>query len=153
MKRTFWTSLAWVLTNASFVALLFWLETDANFFRWSPNWTLQSTACLSGLLVLIVLVYYLARLTRDKGSLAVSAIACIGLLGIVLVAAPPEPISTGWFSRPSPSPDWYRWGCVAVSSIPLVFWSITLLRVTTHFKIKEKASRTSTTTPPRSIGW
>jgi hypothetical protein len=136
MKRTIWISLGWILANASFVALLFGLEVTVNFFRWSPTWTLQSVACVSGLLVLNVLTYYLARITRDKSTLAVSLLACLGLLGIVLAAVAPELVTTGSFSRPPPSPDWYRWGRVMISSIPLVYWLIAAFR---ESELKDRA--------------
>lgn len=134
MKRAIWTSLAWVLANASFVALFFGLEADINFFRWTPQWTLQSGGCVSGILVLIVLVCYLARITRDKSSLAVSWLLSLALLGFVLAAVAPEPVTTGWLSRPSPSPGWYRWARAVVSSIPLVCLAIAMVRATTRPK-------------------
>src|SRR5688572_18590817 len=98
MKRTIWTSLAWVLVSASFVALFWGVEADSNFFRWIPKWSLQSVGSLSGMIVLMVLVYHLARITCGWSSLVVASLACLGLLGVALAAVAPEPVTTGWLS-------------------------------------------------------
>ena len=127
--RAIFTTLAWFLVNALFLALIVGLEFDLNFFSWQPRWTLQVGGCVAGIPILVVMLHYLARATQGKWVLAISSLACLALLGIVLCAVGAEPTSTGWFGRTAPSPAWYRGGRVLVGCMPIAFWSWALIRV------------------------
>jgi hypothetical protein len=127
--RTLFTTLAWILVNALFLAIIVGLEFDLNFFNWHLRWTLQVGGCIAGLPVIAVMLYYLARATQDRWVLALSSLACLALVGIVLSAVGPEPTGGGWLGRSAPSPAWYRWGRVLVGCMPIAFWTWALVRV------------------------
>ena len=126
--RTFLTTLAWFLVNALLMAVIVELELGLNFFGWHPQWTLQVCGWVAGLPIIVVMLHYLARATQNKWVLAISSLACLALLGIVLSMVGPEPTSTGWLGRSAPSPAWYRWGRVLVGCIPIAFWGWALVR-------------------------
>jgi len=122
MKRAIFTSLGWVLANALLFAIIFSLETNLNFFDWHPKWTIQVIGCVTSIVAVAALLFYLARTTKDKSALVISLIACVALVAMVILAVSPEPSSTGWFSRSRSSPAWYRWGRVLLGCIPITFW-------------------------------
>lgn len=128
MIRVIGICLAWVLATTLLAALLICLDLELNFFFWSPEWKAGVIGTFTGIGVMIVVLCYLAQITKHRISFVVALLAAAGLLGLGLIGAQPEPIGTGWLARTEPSPAWYRWGRVGVCALPLLSLGYTMWR-------------------------
>lgn len=120
MKTTL-LCLAWVAAGAISAGLFMAVDLDLNFFSWRGEWHTQAISCMAGLLAVCVATWFLARATDKALVCGVAAVSCLALVAVGLAAVAPEPMGTPgqWFSRRESSPDWYRYGRLAISCAPL----------------------------------
>jgi hypothetical protein len=127
-------------------------DFDWNFLNFSPKWNRGVVYDMSGILVSLATIWFLAKASRDKTSRAVSLLVCVllavgassGLHAEKITTAEREqavvskigPQSTPGqviggiveiqiirgFSRSEPSPLWFRGGLALLLCIPSVFW-------------------------------
>ena len=130
VMRTTLLSFAWVAVCAAFVGLFLGIDLDLNIFSWSGNWHLQSVACVTGILILIVATYFLAFATQKTLVSIVAAVSSVLLIGVGLYVVGPEPLGNPgqWLCRRAASPVWYRWGRLAIACIPLCILSCVFIR-------------------------
>jgi len=112
---------AWVALCASIVGLFVGIDLDLNFFSWIGVWKFQSVACAIGILILLISSFLLSVYRQNRIVLTVASISCVMLIIFGIWAASPEKLGNPqhWLYRSSASPDWYRWGRLVVSFLPL----------------------------------
>ena len=127
-------------------------EFDWNFFNFSPKWNRGFIYDMSGILVSLAVIWFLAKASRDKTSRAVSLLVCVFLAAGAVSGLSPEKTTTAereqavvskigpqsttgqviggiveiqivrGFSRSKPSPLWFRDGLALLLCVPSVFW-------------------------------
>jgi hypothetical protein len=122
-----------------------------NFFNFHPKWNLELIGEMSGILVALAAIWFLARASRDKTSRVVSLLVCVLLAGFGVAGSLAEPLDRPQpvqkpeisrqmsgnqaiaeyfvktaiarvFDRSEPSPIWYRGGRMLLMFVPGVFW-------------------------------
>ena len=119
--RTTLLSLGWIAACAAIVGLFLGIDLDLNFFSWVGTWHLQAVACMAGVLTLLVVICLLALATKSPPVAIAGALSCLLLVGVGIYGAQPEPLGNPgqWLTRKSASPEWYRWGRLAITCTPL----------------------------------
>ena len=119
--RTTLLSLGWIAACAAIVGLFLGIDLDLNFFSWTGRWHVQALACMVGVLILIVGIYFLALATNSRAVAIAGAMLCVLLVGVGIYGAQPEPLGNPgqWLTRRTVSPEWYRWGRLALACTPL----------------------------------
>ena len=127
-------------------------DFDWNFFNFSPKWNRGFIYDMSGILVSLAAIWFLAKASRDKTNRAVSLLVCVLLAAGAVSGLPPEKTTTAEreqavvskigpqsttgqviggiveiqivraFSRSEPSPLWFRGGLALLLCVPSVFW-------------------------------
>ncbi len=126
--RTTLLSLAWMAVCAGIAGLFFGIELDLNMWSWVGKWHLQSFACMAGIIALLIGIYFLASAGDQPIVITLAVFSCIAIMGVAVYFLAPEPLgNTGqWFSRREESPGWYRWGRLAIASLPLCILTLAL---------------------------
>jgi hypothetical protein len=127
--RTTLLSLSWVALCSSIGGLLFGIELDLNIWNWVGTWHFQSLACMTGIIALLIGAFFLARTAEHTIIITVAAASCIAIIVAAIYFLAPEPMGNSgvWFSRRVASPDWYRWGRLAIASLPLCILILALI--------------------------
>ena len=117
--------LAWIALCSSIVGLFVGIDLDLNFFSWIGTWSFQSVACMTGILILLIATCFLAGVSQKTPVSVVARVSCVLLIGVGLWAIAPEELGSPgqWLSRSRPSPDWYRWGRLAIACTPLCIFA------------------------------
>ena len=111
--------IGWLAASYTLFVCIFGLNWDWNFLWWSPKWSLGVIVELSGILIALTAIWFLAKASRDNASCAISLLVCVVLAWDAVVYAAPE--SCG-FLRRHPSPFWFRGGLTLLLCAPGIFW-------------------------------
>jgi hypothetical protein len=122
MRRAIALGFIWLAGAGSLLYLLLMLELQWNFFNWAPKWSAQAGAELTGVFAILVGMWFLARESRDRISLALALLACLALAIAAMLWFPAEPTSVGFLGRSQPSPLWFRAGRLGMLCVPILFW-------------------------------
>ena len=150
--RAFLLVIGWLAASCTLAYSLVSLGFRWNFFYFSPRLNLGVMVDLSGILVALTVMWFLARASRDKTSRVAALLFCILLaagsvswLPSEKIPAPPqvpvlspqmtsdqamhyimkiriERAISSVFSRSELSPIWYRGGRMLLLCVPGVFW-------------------------------
>ena len=126
MKRTIMLIIGWLAVMGALFYFVLMLDFHWNFFDWLPELDLETAAYILGIFVAVAAVWFLGRVSRDKISRVVAALACLALALLAIFWYPAEPTSHGLFGRIQPSPFWFRGGRVLLLCVPAVilfFWT------------------------------
>jgi hypothetical protein len=109
--------------------LFFGIELDLNIWSWVGEWHLQSLACMTGIIALLIGAYFLAHTSEHTIVVTVAALSCVAIIVAAIYFLAPEPLgnSGDWFSRRVASPVWYRWGRLAIASLPFCMLILALI--------------------------
>ena len=125
--------LGWLASCYALIQVVSGLDFHWNWIYWSPKFDLEAILCAIGILVILVLVGFLARVTRGVVTRIASVIACLLLVVFAFFyVLPPEPISYGFLGRPASSPLWFRLGNVLVLCLPGLLWTWGATRRSRH---------------------
>lgn len=116
--------IGWLVAGRLLLFGLFSLDIKWNLFSFHPKWNREAFFSVLIILVAETGLWFLAKISRDRGSRIVSLLACLFLAGLGLFEAlPPEPLSGGFMGRSMPSPFWYRGGMTCLGCLPSIFWA------------------------------
>ena len=78
--------------------------------------------------IFLLLLFFIARVTRDFTSQLLSLLMVIAMLVLAICILPAEELSSGWLGRREISPLTYRIGYCLVFVVPAVLWAFYPLR-------------------------
>ena len=122
MKRPFILIVGWLGAIGMLYAAVMSISLYWNLFTWRPVLDFKVLACGLVMAGALVMIWFLARSTRDKAIQVVSLIGCLSLLGVAIFWFPLEANNSGFLGRSRPSPLWFRGGRVLLASLPSAFW-------------------------------
>ncbi len=152
MIRSILLIIGWLAASFTLTYGVAGWDCNWNLFHFSPRWNLGVMVELSGVLVALVAMWFLAKASRDKTSRGVSLLICVFLAAGSVLFFPSEKISvpqpvpalspqmtsdqamhyimkiridraiSSIFSRSVPSPLWFRGGRTLLLSLPGIFW-------------------------------
>ena len=144
--------IGWLAASCTLAYSMVSLDFDWNLFRFSPRWNLGVMVELSGILVALTSMWFLAKASRDKTSRVAALLCCVLLAADSVSCLSPENIPAPRpvpalspqmtdqqaiaavgaimidtaidrvFRRSEPSPIWYRGGGMLLLCMPGVFW-------------------------------
>ena len=85
---------------------------------------------------MIAVYWLLTRASVNRVTQTISALICLALAALAIHVAREEPVKSGLFERPMPSPLWYRGGLVLILTLPGVLWIIGWRRAARTLKDK-----------------
>jgi hypothetical protein len=144
--------IGWLAASCTLAYSMVGWDWDWNFFYFSPRWNLRVMVDLSGILVALPSMWFLAKASRDKTSRIAALLFCVLLAVNAVWCLPSEKIPAPRpvpalspqmtdnqaiaaigaimvntaidrvFHRSEPSPIWYRGGRMLLLCVPGVFW-------------------------------
>lgn len=128
MIRSIFLVFAWLVATVALGCLVAGLNAWWNMFDWRPVADWESLAMISGIMAVVIVIWFLSRVSRDLLSRIVSLILCAAVLvlGIGHFHFNPEPVASpslfpDVLGRTHSSPEWYRAGRIVLLCLPAIF--------------------------------
>jgi hypothetical protein len=120
MNRTIMVIIGWLVACCAFLLAISLVDFCWNWSTWSlQELHLEDYVFLVLLFfALLIVFWFLARVTHGRISLVVAIIACLVLVAFGIIGLHPEPIIHG---RIQPSPLWYRGSRLLLMCLPILF--------------------------------
>ena len=129
-------SFSWLLISAALFYSFITFNVYNNLFSWHFTHNFTSYASITAALILLFMLFLVARITTDFMSQIISLVIVLLLLVFAINILQPEPLNSGFLARSEPSPLIYRLGLAIVFTLPAVAWLVYPFRYYLSAKIQ-----------------
>ena len=120
IRRAILLFIGWLTASCTLLYSMLCLNLNWNFFSFSPRWNWAVPGQIVGIVGALVALWFLAKVSRDRASRAMSLLVCLFLIGIGIFNF--FQVEHGILGGVREIPIWYRGGLALFLCLPGIFW-------------------------------